>query len=101
MSALWPTEAWSGGVADWVDNNQIDPEDGNLDMNDYLSSAQDFLPVPIIITEPAVGPDQQKDPVTDVDEKKSTQENLLVLPIIVTEPAIWRGNRRQSDLIPW
>ena len=30
-------------------------EDGNLDLSQYLSQAYGFLPVPIIITEPAIG----------------------------------------------
>ncbi len=33
----------------------IDPEDGMIDASRYLASARGFLPVPIIITEPAVG----------------------------------------------
>lgn len=33
----------------------IDAEDGKLDIGNYLSSAAGFFPVPIIITEPAVG----------------------------------------------
>jgi hypothetical protein len=39
----------------WFSDTLIDPEDGMLDMSDYLASARGFLPVPIIITEPAVG----------------------------------------------
>ncbi len=55
LSGLWSNMAWSGGISDWIDNNLIDPEDGKLDASDYLASAQGFLPIPIIITEPAVG----------------------------------------------
>ncbi|WP_394154494.1 BamA/TamA family outer membrane protein [Vibrio maritimus] len=34
----------------------IDPQDGHLDMGDYLANnAYGFLPVPIVITEPAIG----------------------------------------------
>ena len=33
----------------------IDPSDGYLDMSDWLVNKQGFLPVPIVITEPAVG----------------------------------------------
>jgi outer membrane protein assembly factor BamA len=32
-----------------------DPEDGKIDISDYLANPGRFLPVPIIITEPAVG----------------------------------------------
>lgn len=45
----------SSGHAGWLDENMIDPEDGKLDVSNYLASANGFLPVPIIITEPAVG----------------------------------------------
>jgi len=48
---LWPPMAFSS----WFRDTLIDPEDGMLDASDYLASARGFLPVPIIITEPAVG----------------------------------------------
>jgi len=51
MLGLWSSCAQAG----WFRDNVIDPEDGMLDMSDYLASARGFLPVPIIITEPAVG----------------------------------------------
>jgi hypothetical protein len=41
----------SGGLFSKFD----DPEDGRLDLSDYLQSRSGFLLVPIIITEPAVG----------------------------------------------
>jgi len=41
----------SAGVFD----NFKDPEDGKFDTSEWLASAHGFLPVPIIITEPAVG----------------------------------------------
>ena len=44
-----------GGLAEWFEENLIDPEDGMLDASDYLSSAHGYFPVPIIITEPAIG----------------------------------------------
>jgi len=58
MLGIWSPTAWSGwftGVSDWFDDNLIDPQDGMMDASDYLASAAGFLPVPIIITEPAVG----------------------------------------------
>ena len=58
VPGLWSPGAWSGAltsVSDWIDGNLIDDLDGKLDASDYLASAQGFLPVPIIITEPAVG----------------------------------------------
>ena len=33
----------------------LDPEDGMFDMTEWLGEAYGFLPVPIIVTEPAVG----------------------------------------------
>jgi hypothetical protein len=33
----------------------LDPEDGQLDVSDFLAQPRAFLPVPLIITEPAVG----------------------------------------------
>ena len=44
-----------GGLTEWIDENLIDPEDGMLDASDYLESSYGFFPVPIIVTEPAVG----------------------------------------------
>ena len=55
ISGLWIPTAWSGGIGDWFNDTLIDPEDGMLDASDYLASASGFLPIPIIITEPAVG----------------------------------------------
>ena len=46
---------WLGSVSEWFDENMIDAEDGKVDIGDYLSGTTGFLPVPIIITEPAVG----------------------------------------------
>lgn len=57
-SGLWSSAAWSGpfaGISDWISSNLIDPEDGKLDVSDYLAGNRGFLPLPIIITEPAVG----------------------------------------------
>jgi hypothetical protein len=42
-------------LGDWFRDNMIDEQDGMVDMSDYLSGASGFFPVPIIITEPAVG----------------------------------------------
>ena len=46
---------WLDNFSDWFDANMVDSQDGKVDISDYLSSANGFLPVPIIITEPAVG----------------------------------------------
>jgi len=44
-----------GRAADGPAISLFDPEDGQLDMSAMLASASGFLPVPILITEPAVG----------------------------------------------
>ncbi|WP_456404051.1 hypothetical protein [Thiolapillus sp.] len=41
--------------ADWFTDKLIDPQDGYLDASNWLATRTGFLPVPIIITEPAVG----------------------------------------------
>jgi hypothetical protein len=46
---------WIESTSKWVDKNLIDTEDGKLDVGNYLSSATGYFPLPIIITEPAVG----------------------------------------------
>lgn len=46
---------WTESFSDWFRQNLIDEQDGKVDMSNYLSSAQGFFPLPIIITEPAVG----------------------------------------------
>jgi hypothetical protein len=46
---------WFESLSDWYDENLVDAEDGKLDISDYLSGAYGYFPVPIIITEPAVG----------------------------------------------
>ena len=51
LFCFWPSIAWSG----WPPANMIDPDDGKFDISQYLAGATGFLPVPIVITEPAVG----------------------------------------------
>src|SRR5688572_16487273 len=43
------------GAAVAEQNPFIDPEDGAVDLSSWLLDRKGFLPVPIIITEPAVG----------------------------------------------
>lgn len=42
---------WGG----WLGDTFIDPVDGQLDLSNWLLNKKGFLPVPIIITEPAIG----------------------------------------------
>jgi len=51
MSALGAQPA----VASWFADNLIDPKDGKMDGGKYLAEKKGVLPVPVIITEPAVG----------------------------------------------
>ena len=46
---------WREDLAEYWQKNMIDAEDGKFDISEYLGSARGFFPVPIIITEPAVG----------------------------------------------
>jgi hypothetical protein len=46
---------WFESFSDWFDENMLDEQDGKLDISNYLSSTTGFLPVPIIVTEPAIG----------------------------------------------
>jgi hypothetical protein len=58
VSLLLSTPGHAGvfdSLAEWFDENMIDEQDGKMDVSDYLAGATGFLPVPIIITEPAVG----------------------------------------------
>lgn len=45
----------SAANASWFGDNFTDSSDGYLDMSQWLASKHGFLPVPIIITEPAIG----------------------------------------------
>jgi len=58
LYGLWPIAAESGPltrISDWYSANLVDAQDGKLDASDYLASRKGFLPIPIIITEPAIG----------------------------------------------
>ena len=48
-----PNTAQDDGGSFW--EAFVDPQDGYLDLSDWLMEKQGFLPVPILITEPAVG----------------------------------------------
>ena len=54
--ALLVIGSWSStALPSWLSETMVDPVDSKFDVSDYLASARGFLPVPIIITEPAVG----------------------------------------------
>src|SRR5512139_1687709 len=55
MALLLTATAWSqSNEGRWYDRF-IDPEDGQVDLSDHLLKHRGLLPVPIIITEPALG----------------------------------------------
>lgn len=81
----------------------IDPKDGNLDMDQWLAGRTGFLPIPIIISDPAVGyggglalaffHESKGEPQKEVDE-----DDMLSLPPSVsflvgagTENGSWLG----------
>jgi len=51
IAAPLSQNAYSGSFMDKL----IDPKDGKFDAGDWLLHHRGFLPVPIIVTEPAVG----------------------------------------------
>jgi hypothetical protein len=56
LTAIVMLGIWSPlALSSWLPEILVDPEDGQLDASAYLASTKGFLPVPIIITEPAVG----------------------------------------------
>lgn len=55
QAALLLTASLMPGFALALPEAFTDPEDGKLDMSEWLLDMKGFLPVPIIITEPAVG----------------------------------------------
>ena len=42
-------------LGNWLSDTFIDPADGHLDMSKWLLEQDGFMPVPILITEPAIG----------------------------------------------
>jgi hypothetical protein len=45
----------TGSLAQWLPARLTDPGDGMLDLSEHLLEHRGILPVPIVITEPAVG----------------------------------------------
>ena len=45
----------TGSLAQWLPVRLTDPGDGMLDLSEHLLEHRGILPVPIVITEPAVG----------------------------------------------
>ncbi len=55
LAILWPAIAAAQADPAPEPARFRDPEDGRLDISDFLAKPRGFLPIPIVITEPAVG----------------------------------------------
>lgn len=97
--ALLLTLASPLAYASFFDDYMIDPEDGMLDASRYLSEVPlGFLPVPVLITEPAVGAglgvmgiffheseEQRKQRITQASKHAILPSNISMLGIMGTE----------------
>jgi hypothetical protein len=54
-AALWLAGVFQPARADSFLDGFRDPQDGKIDISDWLIRRKGFLPVPIVVTEPAVG----------------------------------------------
>ena len=102
---LFPSSVFGGSFWDQF----IDPKDGKVDMSQWLLGQTGFLPVPIIITEPAVGvgggaallffhESKEDDSNPSLEKHEEDQDQVLSLPPSVsaafgfaTENGSWGG----------
>jgi hypothetical protein len=78
--------------AGWLGDTFIDPADNCLDMSNWLLEKEGFLPVPVIITEPAVGYGGGLAAVYFHDKlgaRKGTPPSVSVLVGAATENGTW------------
>jgi len=78
--------------AGWLSDTFIDPGDGYFDTSNWLLEKKGFLPVPIIITEPAVGYGGGLAAVYFHDElgdRKGTPPSVSAIAGAVTENGTW------------
>lgn len=73
-----------------------DPEDGQIDLSEFLANARGFLPVPIVITEPAVGygggaAAMFLRPREDAGEQGWARPNISIAGGFGTENGTWAG----------
>ena len=97
LMALGLPSAFAEG---WLPDKFKDPATGELDLSDWLLEQKGFLPVPIIITEPAVGYGGGIAPVFFFDSIKNSAEkaretghytppNIVALAAFGTENGTW------------
>jgi len=86
--------------ADFFQDYMIDPEDGMLDGSRYLSEVpQGFLPIPMVITEPAVGAGLGMGAIffTKVRNKKSSGSLVTVRPFCRITSVWWGWVPRKME----
>ena len=74
----------------------VDPADGTLDLSEFLATARGFLPVPILVTEPAVGyggggAAMFLRPRRDEGEAGWSRPDLSAVGALATENGTWAG----------
>jgi len=78
--------------AGWLGDTFIDPSDGYLDMSNWLLEKKGFFPVPIVISEPAIGYGGGLAAVyfhDKVGEKKGSPPSVSALVGATTENGTW------------
>ena len=79
-------------IAGWLGDNFIDQNDGHLDLSNWLLEKEGFLPVPILITEPAIGYGAGMALVyfhDKVGSKKGSPPSVSALAGAATENGTW------------
>ncbi len=74
----------------------LDPEDGQLDLSSFLENPRGFLPVPIIVTEPAVGygggaAGMFLRPREEAGEEGWARPNISAVGAMATQNGTWGG----------
>jgi hypothetical protein len=80
----------------------FDPEDGQLDVSQFLEQAHGFLPVPILVTEPAIGYGGGGvglflRPRTEAGEEGWSRPNMSAAGGIVTQNGTWAAFAADSS----
>ena len=100
-AACWALLGTGSAQAGWLDQFK-DSDDGQFDLSDWLLDRKGFLPVPIIITEPAVGfgggvvatffRESLRDATSHkADDGRLTPPDIYALGAAATENGTWMG----------